>query len=87
MNQTVRVDFDDFETESGYDKVRIYDGSFTDAPLLLEASGDRPTAVASSGDVMYVTFTSDSSVTYKGFSGKYTTEKGGTHKINCYCSI
>lgn len=57
--------------------MRFYDGPTTSSPELRDrVSGGRPTATESSGNVMLVQFTTDSSVTEQGFSGKFTTEKG-----------
>lgn len=49
--------------------LKVYDGSSSSGALLANLCGSTtPAAVYSSGNQMYVTFTSDSSVTYSGFS-------------------
>ena len=60
--------------EPGHDFVRLYDGNWTSSPLLFEASGDRncPNLTVSSTNQMLVVFTSDGSVTYRGFEAIYS---------------
>jgi len=64
----VNLLFDAFQTESGYDKVTVYDGEGTDSPQLKVLDGPNiPDSVKSTGNKMTVTFTSDGSQTMKGF--------------------
>ena len=68
----VTLSFDSFNTESGYDWVKVYNGVTTSSQMLLEASGSSmPGTVASTGP-MLVVFTSDSSVTSAGFVARYS---------------
>ena len=68
----VTLTFTEFNTESGYDKVYVYDGSSTSAPLLGSFSGSSiPGPLTSSGGTMLVHFTSDGSVTESGWSAGY----------------
>ena len=65
--------------ESCCDYVRIYDGSSVGSPLLVSLSGsnNNGNTYYSSGSFMYVRFTSEGSVTRRGFQlryrGTYTT--------------
>jgi hypothetical protein len=63
------------------DTLRVYDGESTTAPLLAAFSGiEIPDPVTSSGDVMYVSFTSDESIVQEGFLASFESE------IPVYCS-
>lgn len=69
----IRLSFTSFNTESGYDFVRVYDGATTSAPLLGSFSGSSlPQTLTSSGGSMLVVFTSDSSITRAGWEASYT---------------
>ena len=58
--QVVRLLFDTFNTESGYDYVRVYDGCTTDDTLIGSYSGDNiPASILSTGTVLLISFTSD----------------------------
>lgn len=60
------------DIESGYDFVRVYDGTTTSAPLLGEFTGNSiPSAVTSSGGSMLIHFTSDHSITATGWDASY----------------
>ena len=70
---TVTLNFDSFNTENGYDFVRVYDGANDSATQLGEFSGtSRPAAVTSTGNAMYIKFTSDGSINAAGWSASYT---------------
>lgn len=74
---SVSLTFSSFDTEDGYDFVRVYDGNSTNDPLLGEYCGSAiPPALTSSGGQMLVCFTSDYDITAAGFSASYTS--GGT---------
>jgi len=62
----------DFNTEADFDFLTIYDGSDETATVLATLSGSdlRGTYFSTGGD-MYLTFTSDGSVTDKGFELRY----------------
>ncbi|MBK9273951.1 MAG: T9SS type A sorting domain-containing protein [Flavobacteriales bacterium] len=65
----VRLGFYDFNTEAGYDVVRIYDGPDANSPLVGEYSGNAvPPIVFTTGIYAFVTWTTDGSVTAPGFS-------------------
>ncbi|MEO0310368.1 MAG: hypothetical protein RIQ89_25 [Bacteroidota bacterium] len=88
VGNTITLDFNVFNTELSYDFVRIYDGSSTAATFLGEYSGTLfPPIITSSSNTLYVTFTSDVSVTAPGFEAFYTcnspvTACGGLTTIN-----
>jgi hypothetical protein len=72
---TVSLSFSAFSTESGYDKLYIYDGTSTSSrPAVLNGvSGPSlPAAVHSSGTTMLVKFYSDGSYTESGFAATWT---------------
>ncbi|XP_071849597.1 uncharacterized protein [Apostichopus japonicus] len=75
--QVVLLSFTDFELEGSatcfYDKLAVYDGSSSSSPLIIELCGsDMPSPIYSSGPLMYMEFTTDSSVTYTGYNGTVT---------------
>ncbi len=67
----IRLGFYDFNTEANYDYIRIYDGTSEGSPLIAEYSGtpDVSVIITCSGPYAFVTFTSDVSYGYPGFSG------------------
>ena len=70
---SITLSFSFFDTESGYDYVRIYDGTNTASPLLGQFSGSTlPAAVTSTGGSMFVVFTSDNIITDNGWTANYT---------------
>jgi len=63
------------EISSGcrYDGLRIYDGYNTTAPLISTLCGNiLPDDVTSTGNVVFVTFSTDGSGTYAGFTIQYS---------------
>ncbi|PAA94418.1 hypothetical protein BOX15_Mlig009113g1 [Macrostomum lignano] len=84
--KTVQLSFVSFATEKNYDQVKVYDGSDSTGTLLGTFHGTSSsdysypgsTVVYSTGRYMYVTFTSDSSVTKNGFSALYQHVSSGT---------
>ncbi|WP_459209393.1 reprolysin-like metallopeptidase [Aquimarina rhabdastrellae] len=70
---TVTLTFDNFNTESGYDKVFVYDGTSASASLLGEFSGaTTPDDITSTGNALFVKFESDVSITEAGWDASYT---------------
>ncbi len=70
---TVTLTFDSFNTESGYDKVFVYDGTSASASLLGTFSGaTTPDAITSTGNALFVKFESDVSITRAGWAASYT---------------
>lgn len=70
---SISLNFTTFNTESGYDFVKVYNGSTTASPLLGTFSGTNlpPTLTASSGS-MLVHFVSDGDGQRPGWSANYT---------------
>ncbi len=69
----VTLNFDNFNTESGYDYVSVYDGTNASATRIGRFSGSSlPSAVTSTGNALFVRFTSDGSVTRAGWAASYT---------------
>ncbi|WP_299441201.1 reprolysin-like metallopeptidase [uncultured Aquimarina sp.] len=81
----VRVVFDAFSLESGFDSLRVYDGPNDSYPALHQGGGFTGASIASafvssdiSGSLTFV-FTSDGSVTYSGWDARVICEP----KPNC----
>ena len=71
-NAVIELLFYDFATESSADYVSVYDGDSTSAPLIGRFSGSSlPAPITSSSTKLYVRFTSDGSVVYRGFTARY----------------
>ena len=75
-NGSPTLDFTEFETESDWDFVRVFDGADNSADMLGELTGtfvDLPdTHFTGSGGGTFIEFTSDESVTAGGFQATYT---------------
>ena len=74
--QQVRLHFLRFRLEGSsnceYDKVNIYDGSDDTAPLIRSFCGSRsPGDIMASGNVVFVSFLSDGTITNSGFRIQY----------------
>jgi len=71
----IHLDFSSFALENGADYVHVYDGSSIYWPNILTATGSgSPAVVHSSNNRMLVTFSSDYSVTDRGFQANYAWE-------------
>ncbi|MGB1315944.1 MAG: M4 family metallopeptidase, partial [Chitinophagales bacterium] len=71
---SIILSFSQFSTESGYDRLRIYDGINTSAPLIATLQGNSlPTDVIATSGAMYVYFQSDGSVISSGFASTWST--------------
>ncbi len=69
----IKVRFSAFDTEAGYDFVKLYDGTSPSAPLLGSYSGTAvPAAVTSTGGAITVVFTSDEYTAQAGFAATLT---------------
>ena len=67
--QVVMLDFYTFNTEDGYDYVRVYDGCTENDAVIGSYSGHViPLPIISTGTVLLITFTSDHSGARQGFS-------------------
>lgn len=70
---SVTLNFSSFNTESGYDFLRIYDGPSTASPLVGTYSGTAlPPTFTSSGGALTVRFTSDGWITRAGWVANWT---------------
>ncbi|XP_066263228.1 exoskeleton protein RP43-like [Branchiostoma lanceolatum] len=72
---TVRLTFDSFNLENGYDFLTIYDGASDTAIQLGRFTGDGsdiPDHIHGTSNMMFVRFTSDGSYTAQGFRFLYT---------------
>jgi hypothetical protein len=70
---SVKLHFLSFNTESGFDYVRVYNGATTASPLIGAYSGATiPSDVTASSGVMLVEFVSNSSNTRSGWEATYT---------------
>lgn len=71
--QCITVTFNSFNTEGGFDYLRIYDGTSASALQIGQLSGNPTTPVSftsSTGSLTFV-FTSDGSITYAGWSATF----------------
>ncbi len=70
---TVTLNFSSFNTESNYDFVSVYDGTSASATRIGRFSGTSiPSELTSTGNALFVRFTSDGSVTRAGWAASYT---------------
>ncbi|KAF1767213.1 hypothetical protein GCK72_007172 [Caenorhabditis remanei] len=73
----ILLKFTGFITEYGRDIVQVYDGDSSDKPLLGTYSGNlNPFNLVSTGNTMYVTFKTDRSAVYQGFTTKVLSYSG-----------
>ncbi|XP_078593517.1 cubilin-like [Branchiostoma floridae x Branchiostoma japonicum] len=64
----LRLTFDSFDVQNGFDFLNIYDGANVRASLLRSLTGSRSVSpIVSTSNVMFLRFTSDGSVTAQGF--------------------
>ena len=70
-NAVIELLFYNFATESSADYVSVYDGDSTSSPLIGRFSGSSlPAPITSSSTKLYVRFTSDRSIQYRGFNAR-----------------
>ena len=71
-NTKLRLVFFRFVTESNLDRVSVYSGTSSSSARIGQYSGSTlPAAIASSGNNLFIKFTTDSSVTKSGFAASY----------------
>ena len=81
-NVGITLTFSNFNLESNYDFLYVYDGSSTSSRLLLTATGNNiPSSVTANSGTMLLVFISDLSISYSGFSAYWTTQKVYTKPI------
>jgi len=72
--QVVQIHFLSFDLEHRYDQLRVYDGYDAVSPLLYTFTGaSLPSDVLSNRNIVFVSFTTDSSETRGGFKIVYST--------------
>jgi len=77
----VYLAFNSFATEQGHDILSIYDGEDASAPLIGQYSGHgTPPMIASTGNRLYLRFTTDSSGQDQGWSATYSTVTIGVNE-------
>jgi len=71
----IELSFNYFQTEPCCDKLTVYDGNSTSDSVLKHMAGnfDQDTTVVSSGNSITMTFVSDMTNQYYGFSATYST--------------
>lgn len=70
---TVTLTFTEFSTEDTFDFVRVYDGSGDTATLLAELTGQSlPNSITSSGNSLFIVFSTDESNADTGWSANYS---------------
>ncbi len=74
-NYSIKLIFDDFETESRHDTVEVFDGKTVNDTLLDTFSGKYETTylpdITSNSESMTIRFHTDSSSNHRGFSAHY----------------
>ena len=71
-NTELRLVFFRFVTESRHDRVSVYNGTSSSSPRIGQYSGSTlPAAITSSGNNLFIKFTTDGSVTRSGFAASY----------------
>lgn len=71
-NTKLRLVFFRFVTESSHDRVSVYNGTSSSSPRIGQYSGSTlPAAITSSGNNLFIKFTTDGSVTRSGFAASY----------------
>ncbi len=81
---SITLTFSSFNTESGYDYLRVYDGTSASSPSLGTFSGTSlPGAVTATSGNMFLVFTSDGSETAPGFVADWITTNNPTDNSMC----
>ncbi|XP_078685509.1 CUB and sushi domain-containing protein 1-like [Branchiostoma floridae x Branchiostoma belcheri] len=75
----IRLTFDSFDTEKGYDFLTIYDGASDNAAEMERLTGDQPhiSPIISTSNTLFLRFTSDKSFSYQGFQFNYISSTAG----------
>jgi len=73
---SITAEFNSFYTESGFDKLFVYDGMTTSDALLYTCSGTNyPTSLTSTNQCLTFKFTSDNSTVYQGWNINFNCDK------------
>lgn len=79
----ITLTFISFDTETGVDIVKVYDGSDSMATLIGSYSGmTLPPTITSTGNALYIHFTSDAAYNYAGWNASYTSFSSTSFKIS-----
>jgi len=79
--------FSTFDTEAGFDKLKVYNGPLPTSPLLAVFSGTSvPGDLWTTSDTVLVTFTSDHGVQGSGFTFNWTTGTNISVHTFRYCT-
>jgi len=73
---SICIAFSEWNVESNYDFLKIYDGSNASAPSLGTYSGEIPGNVTATSGAMHLVFTSDAIVTGTGWKANWSCESG-----------
>ncbi|KAL7877436.1 hypothetical protein SRHO_G00040790 [Serrasalmus rhombeus] len=74
-DHAIKISFDRFQTEVNYDTLEIRDGPSNSSPLIGEYHGTQaPHFLISTGNYMYLLFTTDNSRSSEGFQIRYESE-------------
>ena len=79
IQTTIRLTFDDFETENCCDDLRIYDGPSQNGNYMEFRGTSVPAFYRSTGNSLYLEFKADHSNTEKGFKISYSWEGKNTN--------
>ena len=71
---TIRLTFDDFETENCCDDLRIYDGPSSNGYMTEFRGTTVPAIYQSTGNSLYIQFETDHRITERGFRISYSWE-------------
>ena len=74
IQTTIKLAFDDFETEECCDELKIYDGPSMKGNMMEFRGTTVPAFYQSTGNSLYLQFKSDHSSTRKGFNLSYSWE-------------
>ena len=82
----ILVTFDEFNTQRNSDFLNIYDGASNSSDMLAILSGDLSgSTYGSSGSSLWFEFTTDGSITARGFHATYTvTQQSSTYRIDSH---
>ena len=79
IGTTIRLTFDDFETESSHDDLRVYDGPTPNGNYMKFSGTIVPAFYRSTGNSLYLQFETDLIITRRGFKISYSWEGKNTH--------
>ncbi|OFX27986.1 MAG: hypothetical protein A2X08_15750 [Bacteroidetes bacterium GWA2_32_17] len=80
--EKITLTFTTFNTQANADFVSVFDGADASAPLIGKYSGNQlPPVIISSGDKLFLTFTSNESNQGQGFDANYETKIIGVNSV------